>query len=87
MAAKLIVTSIAALSLACAVGCGGPQKPAEVPGEETTENIEEHGDDVDEADEAGDDAEGAEAVDAKTDDDAAPAKSSAGAGEEEELAQ
>ena len=81
MAAKLIVTSIAALSLACAVGCGGPQKPAEVPGEETTEAIEEHGDDADEEGEAVD--EDAEASDEAVADDA-PAKSPEPSGEEEE---
>jgi len=87
MAAKLIVTSIAALSLACAVGCGGPQKPAEVPGDETTENIEEHGDDVDEEGEAVDEDKDAEATGAVKSDDAGPEKSPAASGEEEELAQ
>jgi hypothetical protein len=87
MAAKLIVTSIAALSLVCAVGCGGPQKPAEVPGDETTENIEEHGDDADEGDETSEEGEGAEETEAKTDDDAVPSRSSGESAEEEELAQ
>jgi len=85
MAAKLIVTSIAALSLVCAVGCGGPQKPAEVPEGQTAEAVDEGGEGAEAAGEGGEgaetDAEGGEDKDA-----AAPQTSSEAAPEEEEAA-
>jgi hypothetical protein len=78
MAAKLVATSIAALSLVCAVGCGGPQKPADVPEGSTAEAVDE----VDEAGVGG--GEAAEAEGADADDADAPATSDETAPEEEE---